>query len=219
MHTFLSTTLPVIFLECLPLNGPYVHTMYVAVSVDGNHQPLPIAIGLGISESLDSWTWFLMRLHECFRNAREVCFITKLSNHLDVALSHVFPHCYHGYCCKSVFKYFVDRMPIFQECPHIFWQTCKAYELRHFEPNFAILRDVLVQHGGQDIMTWFEGISQEKWARVMFPIFRYNILSIIMPDEIRWVSAAQQDLPIISLLRSFVDMLQRIYADRGALGG
>ncbi|KAI3500030.1 hypothetical protein L1887_35845 [Cichorium endivia] len=39
---------------------------------------------------------------------------------------------------------------------------------------------------------------------------------MIMPDEICWVSATQQDLPIISLLRYFVSMLQRIYVDRSS---
>ncbi|KAL4579874.1 hypothetical protein LXL04_016042 [Taraxacum kok-saghyz] len=101
LHAFLSVTLPVVFIRSAPLRGNRVSTMFTAVAVDGNRQPLPVAYGFGLRENLRSWTWFLIML-ECMREAREVAFISNVSNCMNSALNSLFPNSYHGYCWDNV---------------------------------------------------------------------------------------------------------------------
>ena len=51
--------------EIYSLNRSYVGLMIIIVALDGNHDKVLLAFGLGIIESEGGWTWFLWRLNEC----------------------------------------------------------------------------------------------------------------------------------------------------------
>ena len=57
--------IPLIYVGYLPLLGSFLTTMYFAVALDGNHEPLLLALGLGTLQCEESWRWFMMRLRDC----------------------------------------------------------------------------------------------------------------------------------------------------------
>nr|KAJ0188848.1 hypothetical protein LSAT_V11C900467140 [Lactuca sativa] len=76
---FICCLLSVIFISNAPLRGDYLQTMFIVVAMDGNNQPLPI-IFFFVKNIVDSCTWFLMRLKEALRYAKEVSFITNMED-------------------------------------------------------------------------------------------------------------------------------------------
>nr|KAJ0193078.1 hypothetical protein LSAT_V11C800406530 [Lactuca sativa] len=55
---------PIIIIDGTHLKGKYLGTIFLVVGMDGNNQILPIAFGVGKTESGESWIWFLSRLKE-----------------------------------------------------------------------------------------------------------------------------------------------------------
>lgn len=46
--------------------------MFTVAAMNGNNPSMLIAFGVGVENNVDSYTWFLMRLKETLREAREV---------------------------------------------------------------------------------------------------------------------------------------------------
>ena len=70
--------IPLIYVGYLPLLGNYLTTMYFAVALDGNHEPLLLAVGLGTLECEESWVWFMRKFKECLCDNIEIVFISHL---------------------------------------------------------------------------------------------------------------------------------------------
>ncbi|GJU17683.1 zinc finger, CCHC-type containing protein [Tanacetum coccineum] len=96
------------------LKGEFLGTMYLAVAMDGNNQILPLAYGVGKSETFRSWDWFLTKLKEC---------IIGKQDHLTIISD--------GACPRFISK------------EELFWKACKAYRISDFEERFSTLRDWL----------------------------------------------------------------------------
>ncbi|CAI9268853.1 unnamed protein product [Lactuca saligna] len=58
------------------IRGDYLNSMFVAVAMDGNNNTTPIAFGIGVTNNVNSCTWFLMRLKDAIGEGSEVVFIT-----------------------------------------------------------------------------------------------------------------------------------------------
>ncbi|GJR94062.1 calcium uniporter protein [Tanacetum coccineum] len=65
IRTFVLHMRPLIIIDGAHLKGEFLGTMYLAVAMDGNNQILPLAYGVGKSETFRSWDWFLTKLKEC----------------------------------------------------------------------------------------------------------------------------------------------------------
>nr|KAJ0222610.1 hypothetical protein LSAT_V11C200054980 [Lactuca sativa] len=63
--TFLTSMIPTIFVTHVPLIGANITTMYIALALDGNHEPLIIAFTLVSTDYDEAWTWFMRSLKEC----------------------------------------------------------------------------------------------------------------------------------------------------------
>nr|KAJ0202328.1 hypothetical protein LSAT_V11C600335870 [Lactuca sativa] len=86
------------------LRGDCLYKMFTIVAMHENNRVYIIlsSFCMGVTNHVDSCTWFLMRLNEAFSNAREVLFITNIYDVITSSLGHVFHDSYHEYYCKNV---------------------------------------------------------------------------------------------------------------------
>ncbi|GJY35921.1 reverse transcriptase domain-containing protein [Tanacetum coccineum] len=71
IRTFVSHHAPFDYNNGAHLKGEFLGTMYLAVAMDGNNQILPLAYGVGKSETFRSWDWFLRKLKECITGKQD----------------------------------------------------------------------------------------------------------------------------------------------------
>ncbi|GJW10234.1 RNA-directed DNA polymerase, eukaryota, reverse transcriptase zinc-binding domain protein [Tanacetum coccineum] len=71
--------------------------MYLVVAMDSNNQILPLAYGVGKSETFRSWDWFLTKLKECIIGKQDnVTIISDGAGFIALAIKNVFPDAFHG---------------------------------------------------------------------------------------------------------------------------
>ncbi|XP_021991602.1 uncharacterized protein LOC110888379 [Helianthus annuus] len=102
IRTFICNLRPVVIIDAAHLKGEFKGTLFLAVGMDGNNQILPISYGIGKSEDGESWTWFLSKLKECIGEIPEMAIISDRANSIHLAVRNVFPHVYHGLCCRHL---------------------------------------------------------------------------------------------------------------------
>ncbi|KAE8661228.1 Calcium-dependent protein kinase 20 [Hibiscus syriacus] len=64
IRSFITCMRPVIIVDRAHLKGRYLGVNLLAVAMDANNGILPIAYGVGKSETSDSWTWFMGHLRD-----------------------------------------------------------------------------------------------------------------------------------------------------------
>ena len=175
--SFLRCIIPLIFVGYAPLIGNNVTTMYFAVALDGNHEPLLLAFGLGTIECEESWTWFIRRLKECLGYSTEVGFISHLCYNIDLALRRVYPHSYHGYCPKDIAWKIQDFIGHNNIVEKLFLKSCSAYSV----DEFYLCLETFQSACNGNTLGWLDNIPIAKWARAFFPKVRYNVESIGVP--------------------------------------
>nr|KAJ0204583.1 hypothetical protein LSAT_V11C500234230 [Lactuca sativa] len=120
-------------IRCCSSKRELPNTMFVADSIDGNYQTLPIAFDMDVENNLDCSTWFLMRLKEVLGVGREILFITNMEYIIISCIGHVFLHSYHGYTCKNVFMYMRIIGISCRTLEPLLWMTSKSYTMSDFE--------------------------------------------------------------------------------------
>lgn len=124
-----------LFVACYNLRGGYLQIMFIAVVIDEKTQTLPTIFYLGMTNNIDYCIWFLMRLKEALRDAREVSFIINMDNVITSSLGQLFPNFYHVYCCKCLA---LHLLTIVVETEHL--NICSSVHANH------ILRLILKKH-------------------------------------------------------------------------
>ncbi|KAK1414608.1 hypothetical protein QVD17_30356 [Tagetes erecta] len=76
--------------------------MFLAVGMDANNQILPIAYGIGKTESGQEWIWFMSKLKECIGENPSLLIISDRAASIDLAIRTVFPLAYHFVCCHHL---------------------------------------------------------------------------------------------------------------------
>ncbi|GJS55003.1 transmembrane 9 superfamily member 11-like protein [Tanacetum coccineum] len=165
IRTFVLHMRPLIIIDGAHLKGEFLGTMYLAVAMDGNNQILPLAYGVGKSETFRSWDWFLTKLKECIIGKQDhLTIISDGAVSIASAIKNVFPNAFHGRCCRHLLMNLREKCPRFISKEELFWKACKAYRISDFEERFSTLRDWL-----PSIANKLDMIGLEKWARVHFP--------------------------------------------------
>nr|KAJ0221262.1 hypothetical protein LSAT_V11C200063670 [Lactuca sativa] len=102
----------VIIMDDAHLKGKYKRTILYAVAMDGNNQILPIGYGIFPKETMDSWTWFLEKLHERIGDMEGLTMVTDRAPAIAVSIQNVFPNAQHGLCaCKTTeFEFYWRRL-------------------------------------------------------------------------------------------------------------
>ncbi|KAL7594303.1 hypothetical protein Lser_V15G27491 [Lactuca serriola] len=216
--------IPLLYVGYLPLLGSYLTTMYLAVALDGNHEPLLLEIGLGTLECEESWRWLTMKLKECLGEDTNVGFISNLCDKIDFSLPSVYPDSYHGYCPKDIARKIRDSVGHNNmEVEILFWKSCNAYSVHDFyrcqerlqsacrKPPFCtMLRSPIF---------WLDNIAISKWTRAFFPKVRYNVKSIDVPEMLKIISTSTREFPITTILELMNTSIQSRYVERAEVVG
>ena len=72
--------------------------MFIMATMEGNNQLLPIAFGVGKTESGDTWTWFLRKLFPCISHNENLVIISSSTTSIVLVIKIVFIHVLHGLC-------------------------------------------------------------------------------------------------------------------------
>ncbi|KAI3684628.1 hypothetical protein L6452_33852 [Arctium lappa] len=91
IRSFTTHLRPVIIIDAAHLKGTYLGTMFLAVAMDANNQIVPIAFGVGRSESGDVWTWFLTMLKRCIGEPEGLVFVSDRAASIHQAINTVYP--------------------------------------------------------------------------------------------------------------------------------
>ncbi|XP_023741380.1 uncharacterized protein LOC111889465 [Lactuca sativa] len=192
--------------------------MYFAVALDGNHEPLLLAIGLGTLECEESWRWFMMKLKECLGEDTEVGFISNLCDKIDFVVDSVYPDSYHGYCPKDIARKIRDSVGHDDtEVKTLFRKSCNAYSVHEFylclerlqnacrAPPFCTLLRCLI--------FWLDDIAISKWTRAFFPKVCYNVKSIDVPEMLKIISTSTREFLITTIIELINTSIQTTYAE------
>ncbi|KAE8696803.1 hypothetical protein F3Y22_tig00110641pilonHSYRG00017 [Hibiscus syriacus] len=86
IRSFITYMYPVIIVDGAHLKGRYLGVNLLAVAMDANNEILPIAYGVGKSETSDSWTWFIGHLRDCIGLISNLTIIFDRENSIDNAI-------------------------------------------------------------------------------------------------------------------------------------
>ncbi|GJR16915.1 ankyrin repeat-containing protein [Tanacetum coccineum] len=209
IRTFVPHMRPLIIIDGAHLKGEFLGTMYLAVAMDGNNQILPLAYGVGKSETFRSWDWFLRKLKECITGKQDnLTIISDGAVSIASAIKNVFPNAFHGRCCCHLLMNLREKCPRFISKEELFWKACKAYRISDFEERFTTLRNWL-----PSVANKLDMIGLEKWARVHFPGMRYNYMTSNSAESVNALSRHSRKLPICMMINWFIKSLQQWYFD------
>ncbi|XP_073067277.1 uncharacterized protein [Primulina eburnea] len=80
------------------LKDKYNGVLLVATTQDGEFHQFPIAWGVVDSETVESWTWFMLRLQEVVPDDEELVIISDRHQDIISAVANVYKQAHHGYC-------------------------------------------------------------------------------------------------------------------------
>nr|GEU43164.1 ankyrin repeat-containing protein [Tanacetum cinerariifolium] len=209
IRTFVSHIRPLIIIDGAHLKGKFLGTMYLAVVMDGNNQILPLAYGVGKSETFRSWDWFLRKLKECIIGKQDnLTIISDGDVSIASAINNVFPNVFNGRCCRHLLMNLREKCPRFISKKELFWKACKAYRISDFEECFSTLRNWL-----PSVANKLDMIGLEKWARVHFPGMRYDYMTSNSAKSVNALSQHSRKLSIFMIINWFIKYLQQWYFD------
>nr|XP_043629909.1 uncharacterized protein LOC122601210 [Erigeron canadensis] len=145
IRSFVTCLRPVIIVDGAHLKGRYLGTNLLAVAMDANNGILPIAYGVGKSETSDSWTWFMGHLRDCIGHVRNLTIISDRANSIDMAIRRCFPDAFHGLCGVHLFRNLKTRCARIKNHKWTYWKAVKAYREVDFNKHMNRLRHVLPQ--------------------------------------------------------------------------
>lgn len=209
VRSFLGHLRRVLIIDGAHLKGPYLGTMYLAVAMDANNQIVPVAFGVGRSESGDGWAWFLTNLKQCIGELPGLVFVSDRANSIKQAINTVYPTAHHALCCRHLMMNVKTKDSRIEYKKHLYMKVCKAHTVHDFDRRMAAL------HGALPVgAAYLESIGNERWSRAHFPGMRYNIMTSNSAESVNALCRYARKLPIVSLMDYFRSFQQDWYAKR-----
>ncbi|KAJ9544968.1 hypothetical protein OSB04_024675 [Centaurea solstitialis] len=199
-HTFLENLQPVLIIDAAHLKGGYLGTMFLVVAMDGNNNIVPVALGVGRSETADEWTWFLNTLKTCIGEPSGLVFMSDSASSINAAITAIFPNAYHAF-------------PRIKQFKTPYWKACKAYTPGVFERMMTILQ-LAIPEGAQ----LMRDVGVERSSRAYFPAQCFNIMTSNSAESINALSRNAHKLPIVGLMEYFREFQQEWYFLRRRIG-
>ncbi|XP_021985233.2 uncharacterized protein LOC110881204 [Helianthus annuus] len=213
IRTFICNLRPVVIIDAAHLKGEFKGTLFLAVGMDGNNQILPISYGIGKSEDGECWTWFLSKLKECIGEIPEMAIISDRANSIHLAVRNVFPHVYHGLCCRHLMMNLRLPSDKKKENEKLWWKTCKSYRLSDFNESFNALCLAVPR-----VRHTLTSIGFGRWARAHCPGNRYHYMTSNSAESINALSRHSRKMPVTQLLEFFRQSVQKWFYDRRLQG-
>nr|KAJ0190039.1 hypothetical protein LSAT_V11C800450960 [Lactuca sativa] len=164
-YTYIKTDVLDRFQLCfVAIRCVYLNSIFVAAAMDGNNNTTPIAFGIGVSNNVNSSTWFLIRLKDAIREGREVALITDMDDTISSYVGQVFRDAY------------------------MFFRACKAYTTQDFQQSFSKLshatREFLANIGNKKwTQAYFLNINIPEFLLVL-SVMQHNVPIISLIDTI-----------------------------------
>ena len=209
IDTLLQNLRRVLIIDAAHLKGPYLGTMFLFVAMDGNNNIVPIAFGVGRSETADEWTWFLTMLKRCIGEPEGLVFMSDRAASINAAITAIFPSAHHALCCRHLVMNVRSRDQRIKIYKTPYWKACKAYTTHEFDRMMNVLR--LGVPAGALLM---EEVGVDRWSRAHFPGIRYNIMTSNSVESINAMSRFARRLPIVGLIEYFREFQQEWYCIR-----
>ena len=116
IDTFLQNLRRVLIIDAAHLKGPYLGTMFLVVSMDGNNNIVPIAFRVDRSETADEWTWFLTMLKRCIGEPEGLVFMSDRAASINAAIIAIFSKCTSCFIFQGIQRKFEDQYRFVSSC-------------------------------------------------------------------------------------------------------
>ncbi|KAE8674391.1 Potassium channel KAT3 [Hibiscus syriacus] len=196
----------IIIVDGAHLKGRYLGVNLLAVAMDANNGILPIAYGVGKSETSDSWTWFMGHLRDCIGSISNLTIISDKANSIDNGVRMCFPYAFHGLCGVHLYRNLKSRSTGIKNHKWTYWKAVKAYREVDFNKHINCLRRVLPQ-----CAQTLEDVEFERWSRVHQLGARYGFMTSNSAESINALSRHSRKLPITMLMEFFRASIQQWY--------
>jgi len=196
------------------LKGEFKGSILHAVYMDGEDHIVPIGYGICKSESIDSWTWFLEKLHECIGEMENLSFITDRAASIAVGIQNVFPNAVHGICAFHLLQNVRAKYGKNDKTKTMFWDIVQAYKTSDFDEAFDRFCRCRPREG-----EFLSGVPLEKWTRAYFPGLRYDLLTSNSAESMNAMSKDARKLPVTTLVEFFRASLQKWFYERRTIAG
>lgn len=201
----------VLVLDGTFLKGKYRGTLLVATALDGNSNLYPVAFGVVDSENDRSWDWFLGQLQVVVADESSLAFVTDRNPSIIKALENVYPRSRHGICIHHLLNNVVTGFRG-KGVAALVAKASKAYRVVDFQKRFQAVCNISPVIGN-----YLNNADVTKWARCMFPGFRFDIRTTNPAESINSALRTPREYPVIPLLDSIREMLTRWFFERRKL--
>ncbi|KAE8711701.1 Protopine 6-monooxygenase [Hibiscus syriacus] len=206
IRSFITCMRPVIIVDGAHLKGRYLGVNLLVVAMDANNGILPIAYGVGKSETSDSWIWFMGHLRDYIGPISNLTIISDRANSIDNAVRRCFPYAFHGLCGVHLYRNLKSRPTGIKNHKWTYWKAVKAYWEVDFNKHINCLRRVLPQ-----CAQTLEDVGFERWSRLHQLGARYGFMTSNSAESINALSRHSQKLPITMLIEFFRASIQQWY--------
>ncbi|XP_073019502.1 uncharacterized protein [Primulina eburnea] len=139
---------------------------------DGEFHQFLVAWGVVDSETVESWTWFMLRLQEVVPDDEELVIISDRHQGIISAVANVYKQAHHGYCVWHLSQNIKTRSKQ-KGATDLFMHIAYAYKQSEFD---SLYRDMRKRYP-QVAKYLEEHTSPDKLSRSHCPRTRYNIMT------------------------------------------
>ncbi|KAE8654645.1 hypothetical protein F3Y22_tig00117048pilonHSYRG01337 [Hibiscus syriacus] len=204
IRSFITCMRPVIIVDGAHLKGRYLGVNLLAVAMDANNGILPIAYGVGKSETSDSWIWFMGHLRDCIGPISNLTIISDRVISIDNVVRRCFPDAFHGLCGVHLYRNLKSRSAGIKNHKWTYWKVVKAYREVDFNKHINYLRRVLPQ-----CAQTLEDVRFERWSRVHQLGAKYGFMTSNSAESINALSRHSRKLPITMFMEFFRASIQQ----------
>lgn len=190
------------------LKGPYLGTLLLATTQDGNFNIFPLAYAVVDTENDVSWEWFFRQLSCVIPDDESLSIISDRHKSIGKAIGRVYPRATRGVCTYHLHKNILLKFRG-SETYGLVKKAASAYRLVDFNVYFNQIKDT-----NPDLHSYLVRADVRLWSRVHFPGDRYNFTTSNIAESLNKVLTGARKYPIVMLLDEVRLMLTRWYAKR-----
>ncbi|KAL3684566.1 hypothetical protein R1sor_002588 [Riccia sorocarpa] len=157
---------------CFTKNKKYPTQLFIATTVDGNSQVVPLAYAVAPTENYENWRWFIQNLVASFEGleSRNVIIVSDRQKGLEKAVAEVLPRNFHMHCAHHL------KMNVIK---HFGAAAGKAFQTLVYMDDQAIYERRLVEmetrsSKGPDLVRYKRQILVDRYVRFAIPLPRYG---------------------------------------------
>ncbi|KAK1298052.1 hypothetical protein QJS10_CPB14g00346 [Acorus calamus] len=164
---------------------------------DGEDEILPLAFAVVEVECNATWEWFF---HESSTHIIGPIPGLVINSDRHPGLLHSiplhFPDAYHGFCLRHMSEN-LKKACEDHVSESLFWTLARAFSPMKFD---EVMRNIRLQ--SEDVYKWINNVPKEHWARVHFPVNRYELDTTNICESVNALLLEARSLSIVSLIEA-----------------